>query len=282
GWREFDRSRYRIADDFSREFLKGVPPGASVAASDDNVLFVLIYLHYVENVRPDVHLILQGVGGADLPPLHFNPETDALYFSHHPNWNVKGLEILPLGLGFRAWRAGVPPPPPVMPKERLDGELDPLVPKDYLTDNVIGHFHYMRGVTFEYSDWPFAVREFAEALRVDPHNDVLFYNIGLIYRRQGLLEESLSLFEKSYEINPRHIASTSRAQASDKIHELRAEIRRLAAVERGFPGGRADALTGAKLAQWHRNIASWLEGRGESLAARGHRLRTVEVLTGLR
>ena len=30
-----------------------------------NILFVLIYLTMVEGVRPDVNLILQGVGGAD-------------------------------------------------------------------------------------------------------------------------------------------------------------------------------------------------------------------------
>src|SRR6185295_17349686 len=54
GWREFDRSRYRIADDYSRRVLGGLPPGAHLAASDDNVLFVLLYLHHVEAVRPDV------------------------------------------------------------------------------------------------------------------------------------------------------------------------------------------------------------------------------------
>src|SRR5688500_13013536 len=44
GWRDFDRSRYRIADDFSRQLLDPLPPGAHLAASDDNILFSLIYL----------------------------------------------------------------------------------------------------------------------------------------------------------------------------------------------------------------------------------------------
>ena len=40
GWRDFDRSRYRIAEDFSRPLLDTLPPGAHLAASDDNILFV--------------------------------------------------------------------------------------------------------------------------------------------------------------------------------------------------------------------------------------------------
>ena len=85
----FDRSEYRIAEDFSRALLSTLPPGAHLAASDDNILFVLIYLHLVEGVRPDVNLIMQGVGDADLPNLRFDPDDDPLYFTHHPNWNSK-------------------------------------------------------------------------------------------------------------------------------------------------------------------------------------------------
>jgi hypothetical protein len=73
---EFDRSHYLIAEDFSRTLLDTLPPGAHLAAIDDNILFVLIYLHLVEGVRPDLDLILEGVGEADLPPLHFNPDVD--------------------------------------------------------------------------------------------------------------------------------------------------------------------------------------------------------------
>ena len=106
GFREFDRSRYRIAEDFSRTLLATLPPGAHLTASDDNILFVLIYLHLVEGVRPDVDLVLQGVGGADLPPLRFNPDSEPLFFTHHPNWRLPALDIVPVGLVFRALRAG--------------------------------------------------------------------------------------------------------------------------------------------------------------------------------
>jgi hypothetical protein len=98
GFPEQDRSRYRIAEDFSRTLLKSLPPGSHLAASDDNILFVLMYLHLAEDVRPDVDLILQGVGGSSLQPLRFDPDVDPLFFSDHPNWNNPQLELLPTGL----------------------------------------------------------------------------------------------------------------------------------------------------------------------------------------
>ena len=125
GWRAADRSRYRIADAFSRAVLQSLPPGATLIATDDNILFVLIYLTMVEGVRPDVHLILQGVGAADLPPLRFNPDTDPVFFTHHPNWNRPDLDIVPVGLVFQARRAGQPPPEPALPLWELPGERDP-------------------------------------------------------------------------------------------------------------------------------------------------------------
>lgn len=276
GWREFDRSRYRIADDFSRTLLTTLPPGAHVSASDDNILFVLIYLHFVEGVRPDLDLILQGVAEARLPPLRFNPDTDPLYLTHHPNWSIAGLEIVPMGLVFQTVRTGAPLPHPQPLKETLDGETDPGVPKDYLTQNLIGQFHYMRGLTLERSEWPGAWHEFQIAARAAPGNDVLFYNLGLIYRQAGLIEEALAAFERSRAINPRPIATSTRADAMDRVVETRAELDRVEAVRRGFPGGPTPA-PGRARSEWHRQIAGWLEERGEAAAARGHRLRALTL-----
>jgi tetratricopeptide (TPR) repeat protein len=227
GWSSFDRSRYRVAEAFSAELLRSLPPGAHLSASDDNILFALLYLHFVEGRRPDVDLVLQGVGGADLPPLRFDPDRDPLFFTHHPNWDVPGLDVVPVGLVFRIAREGSPPPELVLPETPLAGEDDPGVPKDYLTRNLVGHFHYMLGVTFEEHDGPRARRELEAAARAAPDNDVLFYNLGLIYRRNGLLDDALAAFERSHAINPRHLPSGSRPRASDRIAELEAERERL-------------------------------------------------------
>jgi hypothetical protein len=277
GWSPSDRSRYRVADEFSRTLLGSLPPGAHLIATDDNVLFTSMYLHLVEGVRPDVNLILQGVGGIDLPPLRFDPDRDPLFFTHHPNWNVPRLEIVPVGIAFRAWRSGRPWPEPALPPERLEGELDSRVPKDHLTQNLIGQFHYMRGVTFERRDWPRAREEFDRARAAAPENDVLFYNLGLILRRNGLLDEAIEDFRRSQAINPRHLASHSRPRPSDRVAELEAAIRRVDALEaelahdpalRGLPAGTP---------AYHVAMAGLLEDRGEAAAARGHMLRAVEL-----
>jgi tetratricopeptide (TPR) repeat protein len=227
-WHDFDRSRYRIAEDYSRALLAGLPPGAHLAASDDNILFVLTYLQLVEGVRPDVDLILQGVGG-ELPPLRFDPDRDPLFFTHPPNWRHPARAVVPVGFVYRVVRAGAPLPdllPGFAEKTRLDGEDDPRVPKDYLTSNLIGELHFMRGVSFEARDPDHALIELAEAARAAPDNDVLFYNLGLVYERMGLLERALAAFERSREINPREIPGPSRARAEDRIAAIRARLRR--------------------------------------------------------
>ena len=282
GWRRFDRSRYRIADEFSRAVLKTVPPGASLIATDDNILFVLIYLTMVENLRPDVNLILQGVGSADLPPLRFNPDTDPLFFTHHPNWHMPQLEIVPVGLVFRAWRAGKPPPEPVIPISGLDGEHDPRVPKDYLTQNLIGHYHYMLGFTYEKRDWLKARRYFAEAAAAAPGNDVLFYNLGLIYERNGLIDDAIAAFRRSHEINPRHIASSSKANASDRLGDLSALRGRWAQEEAALATDPSLRTMQPGTPTYHLQLADLLEARGEELDARGHRLMALEIGAGLR
>ena len=223
GWTSFDRSRYRVAEAFASEVLRSLPPGAHLSASDDNVLFSLIYLHLAEGRRPDIDLVMSGVGDADLPPLRFDPDRDPLFLTHHPNWSLPALEAVPIGSVFRVVRAGAPRPELVLPEGPLPGEDDPRVPKDYLTQNLIGHFHYMLGVSFEPIDWDRAQREFDAASRAAPENDVLFYNLGLVYRRNGRLDQAVAAFERAHAINPRHLPSGSRPRASDRLAELAAE-----------------------------------------------------------
>ncbi len=277
GYRDFDRSRFRVAEDFSRALLDSLPPGAHLSASDDNILFVLIYLHLVEKLRPDVDLIMQGVGDAELGALRFDPDQDPLFFTHHPNWNLEALEIVPVGLVFRTVRSGSTWPEPVIPKTTLDGANDPRVPKDYLTSNLIGQFHYMLAITHEQRDWPRAAEEFTKATTTAPDNDVLFYNLGLIYQRNGLPRRSLAAFERAAAINPRHIPSSRPVRADDKVAELRREVERLEEVERRqLETGELDGLNPGSAA-FHLKMAELLTAQGETLAARGHRLAALEA-----
>jgi hypothetical protein len=274
----FDRSRFQVAEAFSRAVLRALPPGATLVATDDNVLFALIYLHHGLGLRPDVALVMQGVGGMTPPPLRFDPDRDPVFFTHHPNWQVPGLAIVPRGLVFQAWRAGVPPPPPLLAPEMLPGEDDPDVAKDYLTRNLIGHFHYMLGVTFEARDWVRARREFAAAEAAAPDNDVLFYNLGLIFVRGGMLEEARAAFARCQAINPRHLASHSRPRARDRLAEIDAERARLARLERELLAANPTlARLPAGSAAYHAGLAERFAARGEGRAAEGHHRRALEI-----
>ena len=265
GYPRHDRSRFRIAEDFSRSLLATLPPGAHLMASDDNILFVLIYLTLVEKVRPDVDLVMQGAGGSGAPQLRFDPEGDPLYLTHHPNWTLPALEIVPVGLVFRALRAGAPLPEPMISETTLDGENDPRVPKDHLTRNLIGDFHYMLGITWEIRDWPRARDELELASAIAFDNDVLHYNLGLIYWRNGLFDRALDAFERSAEINPRHLASND--QGLSHGQGARAARRGLARPSRR---GGARAVAGAARRRAGRRVEPRVApGAGD--AARGAR-----------
>lgn len=275
GWNSFDRRDFTLADEFSRTLLADLPPGARLAASDDNILFVLIYLQFAEKLRPDVDLILQGVGGADLPNLRFDPDTDPIYFTHHPNWNIPELDIVPVGLVFRTVRRDAPRPQPWLQKTELKGAWDPKVPKDYLSRNLVGHFHYMRALSFETTDWPKAQVEFERAAKAAFDNDVLFYNLGLIYRRNGLIRRSLAAFETSAQINPRHIPSGNPARPSDKLLEVRQELAALEALETTIRS-ELDGIDDTS-ADFHYRMSTALLAANATTAAKGHHLLALEI-----
>jgi tetratricopeptide (TPR) repeat protein len=282
GWRDFDRSRYRIAEDFSQQLLSSLPPGSILAASDDNIVFVLVYLQLVEGLRPDVDLVPQGVGDTDLPELRFRPEEDPLFFTHHPNWDFPPLTVVPTGLVFRVWRQDLPALSPSVTRWSLDGESDPRIPKDYLTRNLIGHYHYMLGLTFEPIDWATAEREFRQARRAASSNDVLFYNLGLVYRRTGLYARSLAAFERAAEINPRHLASATRPWPSDRVEEAEVKLARIDTVCADL---RAVDAQLSKLdpdqPAFHLRMAELLLARGETDAAVGHLRCAAEMGAGI-
>ena len=211
--------------------------------------------------------------------MSFRPDEDALYFTHHPNWSVAGLEIVPAGLAFRVAgvrRVGTDPaletPTPVLvPSGNLAGDGDADVPRDYLTQNLIGHYHYMLGTTFAGRDWPRALAELDRAAAAAPDNDVLFYNLGLLYSRNGLYSEAVDAFRRSAAINPRPLAGSPKATARDRVDEVRRELDRLGVIEMTLQnelpplGTRERALA----------LAERFDALGEQLAARGYRTRAL-------
>ena len=86
------------------------------------------------------------------PPLFFNPDHDAVFFTHLPTWTLDGLSLAPQGVVFRAVRPETAPRPPrdVPLPTGLD---DPTVPRDFLTRSLISHYWFMAALTWETWDW---------------------------------------------------------------------------------------------------------------------------------
>src|SRR5262249_35026437 len=146
-------------------------------------------------------------------------------------WHLPALDVVPVGLVFRVQRAGRPWPDPVVPLDELPGERDPRVPKDDLTRSLIAQAHYMLGFTYADRDWRRAVAELERATAAAPDDDVLFYNVGLLYERNGLLDEAAAAFARSAAINPRHLASRGQPRAADRLAAVTTERVRVEAIE---------------------------------------------------
>ena len=154
---------------------------------------------------------------------------------------------------------------PPLPADGLAGAEDPKVPKDYLTRNLIGHFHFMRGLTLSGHDWANAFEELENAARAAPEDDVLFYNLGLHYSRNGLYPEALAAFERCHAINPRRVAAADGPLAADRIGEVGAEMRRLRAVLLSLSSDLAPLAPRERA----RILSERLAAAGEAVAARG-------------
>ena len=182
--------------------------------------------------------------------------------------------MVPVGLVFRTFDPAAVPPV-ALAKAALDGEDDPRVPKDYLTSNLIGHFHYMLGATSEASTGPepggsseaqAAPAQRRPVLQPGPH-----------LRRNGLYDEALAAFDRSNEINPRPIPGGSKAKAFDHLGALETERRRVMALEAELLPDPHVVAAAPGSREWHQRLAVMLRARGEVVAARGHELRALET-----
>jgi tetratricopeptide (TPR) repeat protein len=274
GWAPNDRSRHRYAEDFSRLVLDSPPPGARLLTNDDNVLFVLLYLKYVERLRPDVELIAEGVDQRK-PDLFFDPDNDAVFFTHFPDWRVDGLAFAPRGVVVQATREGraLPEPLSTPPLAHID---DPGIPRDFLTRALIAHYWFMQALTWEHRDWPRAENALERGLAVAPDYPLSLHNLGVIWARNGFYDEALAAFEEGHRINPRGIdvrrpegERSARLQLPARIEETRRERARIRALERTLASEFPSSVREGSV-EWHAAMAQRLASRGELAASRFH------------
>jgi len=277
GWRQFDRSGYRIADDFGRTLLDSLPPNADLCSADDNVLFILMYLHVVEGVRPDVNLIMQGAGESFSPPANLGPTTPPLFLTHHPNWDVPSIEVFPVGLLFQALPAGQVLPPMLVSKTNLTGEDDSKVPKDYLTRTLIGHFHYMLGFSNEQRDWPTARKHFDAAMNSSPDNEYLFFNLAFLFYRNGLMTDASNAAHKALEINPKFTSGPIKAETRDVLAKIEREYRELRLAETSLLQDPRSADLQRNTTDFYLEMARLMDRTKRPRFAHGYRLLAQEA-----
>jgi hypothetical protein len=232
-----DRSSDTWASDFAKQIFDSVEPGAVLIVAEDNVVFPLSYLHYVEGYRSDVDLVMQGVNRLDELPIR--PNHTPTYFSHPIELGMPALELLvdglvfrlmPVGSGFRgrSWDAAALTSFELI---RAPGNLR------YLDRSLIGNYYFQKALNLETRD-PAAALDAVRVLRsVSFDNAVNQVNAGLLLERNLAFREALDAFDTAAQLDPSNDLAVQRARqwratlgAVDGISDPTQRAERLAAA----------------------------------------------------
>jgi hypothetical protein len=226
----------RRARDFALDLLDSAPPGAGFLAVDDEVVFPLTYMKYVEGVRPDVHVLALELGWKREPPtavLSAQPLSDALA-TEAPE--LAQFRAVPHGLAYWLVRRDEHPPPGYraftpLPSPPRDSQLESFgddVESDWLKAIYaayyarLGAFHAVGGRSQAASEA--FVR--AEALNpADPFVSVLLVDI---YRDMGLhrerwvsmLEEALASYDQKLDPSVDRYYPLRREEIEERLRSL--------------------------------------------------------------
>ena len=70
--------------------------------------------------------------------------------------------------------------------------------------------HIRKGISFaEKGVWDGAIKEYKEAVRIDPNNFVAQYNLGFIFLKKGIADEAIEPFRNALRINPNYAEAHS-------------------------------------------------------------------------
>lgn len=206
GFRHRDLSRHRYAGDYSRRILRDLPADSILIARDDNVLFPLMYLMYVEEIRRDVKLIDQAA--RDDGSMRFNPRRDSVYCTH---WEAAfvmpaidgapGLRLVPEGLFYRVVSTDMDYVARNLWRDSEPVEMeDQNIPRDYLTRRLLANVCIMRA-EWESLDNKSACKTWCiKAAGIAWDCDAIQHNVGVILEREGFTEVAKDFFAKAVKI----------------------------------------------------------------------------------
>jgi len=213
GFPHADRSGDTRARDFALDLLDSAPPGAGFLPLGDEVVYPLIYLKWVEGLRPDVHVMRDAFGwhGEEVRALLLaDPLSEALS-RHEPQ--LTDFQAVPHGLAYRLVRGNfdrpgydsfVPLPSP------RDAGLEDWPAGDLFAAGVRARYaaYYARlGARALSLGRPAeARRAFARAETLDPGDAFVAVLLHDIHEHFGLLpERRRALLESALERYDRHI-----------------------------------------------------------------------------
>jgi len=245
GYSRADRSSDTWAHDFASRILDGVEPGAVLLVEEDNVVFPLSYLHYVEGRRPDVELVMQGINRLD--QMRIDPSNIPTYLSHPRELGMPALELvtdglvfrlMPVGSGFagRDW-AGL---------ASFDVVEGPGALR-YLDRSLIGNYYFLKAINLEPRDREAALTAVRMLRAVSFDNAVNQVNAGLLLERNLELREAFEAFDSAAQIDPANDLAVARARL------WRAALATVGGVR--DPAQRAERLAAALLDAGHSDLA---------------------------
>jgi tetratricopeptide (TPR) repeat protein len=242
GYARADRSSHTWARDFAARILEGLEPGALLFAEEDNVVFPLSYLHYVEGLRPDVELVMQGINRLD--QMEIQPEHRPTYFTHPRDLGNPALELISDGLAFRLVRTGssfAGRPWEEAALASFDAVTEPGKHR-YLDRSLVGNYYFLKAISLEPQDSEAALGAVRSLRFVSFDNAVNQVNAGLLLERNLCFEEALGAFDTAAAIDPANDLAARRARfwretlaRADAVSDAgqRAELLALSLAEAG-------------------------------------------------
>lgn len=86
-----------------------------------------------------------------------------------------------------------------------------------------------------------AIDEYRKRLQSGSDSDILHYNLGVLYRRKGLIQEALSEYEQALKINPNHISAHSNLgslyEEEGFLDKAMAEFEKVVSIDPQFSRG---------------------------------------------
>ncbi|MCC6489457.1 MAG: DUF2723 domain-containing protein, partial [Candidatus Hydrogenedentes bacterium] len=228
--RQNDKSRYFFADDYARNVLATMAPGAIYFGDSDHALFPVLYLQIVEGLRHDI--TVANPYGYPIDPL-FSPMPDEVKrtFAKRPtvedeqkilSWLIEhsdrpiyttakrilpGVKAVNAGLLYRYAGPGVAvDQPPTWTAYRWHSLDASDTHGDWSAELILYDYHFARGRSLlDAGDAARGLEEFEEAAQIAPREKDCLNNLGSAAAEYGHLDAAIRYLEAACALDPEFV-----------------------------------------------------------------------------